>query len=141
MNNSFKSRSGFGGSVSSAPAEQIIDAQSTNRDRSAAGKSGNASRLYFQAEREMKKFGKKGSALQSIRYIGNRTFYKSKGAFWNESLYDPQKHKGLKTIEVGSRDYFELLKQDQRLAKYLSLGNVILQVDQRWYQIEEKSKS
>lgn len=141
MNNSFKSRSGFGGSGSSAPAEQIIDAQSSNRDRSAAGKSGNASRLYYQAEREMKKFGKKGSALQSIRYIGNRTFYKSKGAYWNESLYDPQKHQGLKKIEVGSRDYFDLLKQDQRLAKYLSLGNVILQVDQRWYQIEEKSKS
>lgn len=120
---------------------QIEDAQSSNRDRSAAGKSGNASRLYFQAEREMKKVGKKGSALQSIRYIGNRTFYKSEGAFWNESLYDPQKHKNLKMIEVGSKDYFQLLKQDQRLAKYLSLGNVILQVDQRWYQIQEKSKS
>lgn len=120
---------------------QILDAQSSNRDRSAAGKSGNAARYYLQAEREMKKVGKKGSALQSIRYIGNRTFYKSKGIFWNESLYDPQKHKDLKTIEVGSKDYFKLLDQDQRLAKYLSLGNVILQVDQRWYQIKEQSKS
>lgn len=120
---------------------QILDAQSSNRDRNAAGKSGNASRFYLQAEREMKKVGKKGSALQSIRYIGNRTFYKSKGTFWNESLYDPQKHKDLKMIEVGSKDYFQLLDQDQRLAKYLSLGNVILQVDQRWYQIKEQSKS
>ncbi|MDF1746023.1 MAG: VIT and VWA domain-containing protein [Gimesia sp.] len=120
---------------------EILDAQSSNHDRNAAGKSGNASRYYFQAEREMKKIGKKGSALQSIRYIGNRTFYKSKGIFWNESLYDPSQHKDLKTVEVGSREYFDLLKQDQRLAKYLSLGNVILQVGPQWYQIEEKSKS
>lgn len=132
---------GFGGSLSGGRQEEILDAQSSNRDRNAAGKSGNASRYYFQAEREMKKFGKEGSALQSIRYIGNRTFYKSKGIFWNESLYDPSKHKSVKKIDVGSSEYFELLKQDRRLAKYLSLGNVILQVDQRWYQIQEKSKS
>tara|TARA_R110002111_G_scaffold191869_2_gene258204 strand:- start:16442 stop:18700 length:2259 start_codon:yes stop_codon:yes gene_type:complete len=121
--------------------EQVLDAQSSNRDRYAAGKSGNAARYYEQAEREMKKFNKNGSALQSIRYIGNRTFYKSQGDFWNESLYDPHQHQDLKNIEVGSSEYFELLKQDQRLAKYLALGNVILQIDQRWYQITEKSRS
>jgi len=121
--------------------EQVLDAQSSNRDRYAAGKSGNAARYYEQAEREMKKFNKNGSALQSIRYIGNRTFYKSQGDFWNESLYDPHQHQDLKNIEVGSDEYFELLKQDQRLAKYLALGNVILQIDQRWYQITEKSRS
>ncbi len=121
--------------------EQVLDAQSLNRDRYAAGKSGNAARYYEQAEREMKKFNKNGSALQSIRYIGNRTFYKSQGDYWNESLYDPHQHQDLKNIEVGSNAYFELLKQDQRLAKYLALGNVILQIDQRWYQITEKSRS
>ena len=89
----------------------------------------------------MKKFNKSGSALKTIRYIGNRTFYQSTGPYWNESLYDPLLHKDLKMIEVGSSEYFELLKQDQRLAKYFSLGNVILQIDQRWYQITEKSRS
>ncbi|QDT43997.1 von Willebrand factor type A domain protein [Gimesia alba] len=125
----------------SVQQEKVLDAQSTNRDRYAAGKSGNAARYYDQAEREMKKFNKRGSALKTIRYIGNRTFYKSKGLFWNESLYDPHLHQNLKIIEVGSTEYFELLKQDQRLAKYFSLGNVILQIDQRWYQVTEKSRS
>lgn len=120
---------------------QIHEAQSLNRDRLAAGKSGNAARFYAQAERELRKKDKSGSALQSIRYIGNRTFYQTKGPFWQESIYDPAVHQQLETIEVGSSEYFKLLKQDSRLAKYFSLGNVILQVDQRWYQLVDKTRS
>ena len=92
-----------------------------------------------QLELAFRRDGKKGSPLAVIRYIGSRTFYK-RGKEWQESVFDPATHKKIKTIEVGSDDYFELIKQDSRIAKYLALGDVVVQVKKTWYRFENRRK-
>ncbi|HUG90683.1 MAG TPA: VIT domain-containing protein [Planctomycetaceae bacterium] len=93
---------------------------------------GDAAALYEQAEGELRRAGRDGSALEAMHYIGSRTFFK-RGADWYESTYDPELHKDVKTIEVGSDEYFRLLDQDERIAKYLALENVVVRVKDRWY--------
>ncbi len=83
----------------------------------------------------MKRRGQNGSSLSAIRYIGSKTFYK-RGNDWQESVFDPEKHKQLKTVKVGSDEYFKLLKQDSRLAKYFALGDVVRTVKGKWYRIK-----
>jgi Ca-activated chloride channel family protein len=118
-----------------SPAADKMDAVTAAKNaaelRLQAGKGG-AGYFYEQAEKELKRQGRDGTALEAIRYVGSRTFYKS-GDDWCESDYDPAKVKNLRTVKVGSDEYFKLLDEDARLAKYLAQGNVVLQVKKQWY--------
>ena len=95
----------------------------------------------YDAEMELayRMGGKDGSSLAAVRSIGSRTFYK-RGKEWQEAVYDARKHKKLKTVEIGTKEYFDLLAKDGRLAKFLALGDVVLQIDKIWYRFELKRK-
>ncbi len=83
--------------------------------------------------------GQKGkdrtSSLSTLRYIGSKTFYKS-GEMWYESDYEANKVGDLMTIKVGSDEYIDLLLKNGRIAKYLALGDVVLQINGLWYQFK-----
>ena len=84
---------------------------------------------------------KENASLNVLRYVGSRTFYKS-GESWHESGYAPQTVKNLKTVHVGSDEYIKLLLGDERIAKYLALGDVVLKVKGPWYRcLPRKKKS
>ena len=74
------------------------------------------------------------SSLTVLRYIGTRTFYKS-GSTWYDGAYKPSKQKDVPKVEIGSKQYFELLAKDGRIAKYLALGDVVLRTKGKWYHI------
>ena len=126
----------------STPAADPRDrAASVELSKQAAGARQNLSRgyadgFYLRAEEEMRRAGRGGSALEAIHYIGSRTFLK-RGDDWYESTYDSEKHGELQNVEVGSEEYFKLLDQDERLAKYLALGQVVVRVKDRWYRFTE----
>lgn len=88
------------------------------------------------AEQERRARGEKGSAMRVMRYIGTKTFYQA-GGVWYESRFDPEKHKDLKEIKIGSDAYFELLRKHEGIAKYLALGQVILEYGGVWYEIKK----
>jgi Ca-activated chloride channel family protein len=119
-------------------AFEASKAQSESRQR--AGKSGNAAALYEQAQLALQAEGRDGAqALANVRYIGSRTFYQ-RGAQWEQSNYDRERDKKIKDVEVGSEEYFKLIKEDPRLAKYLALGDVVMQVKDRWYRVQQRKK-
>ncbi|MDA1017255.1 MAG: VIT and VWA domain-containing protein [Planctomycetota bacterium] len=89
-----------------------------------------------QLESELKKAGIEGSSLGVVRYIGSKTFYK-RGDEWQDSVYDKAKDK-VTDVEIGSDDYFKLLKEDGRVAKYLALGDVVVKVKSKWYHFVTK---
>ena len=105
-----------------------------SRARRQGQASGGASALYEYAEREMKKKGREGSSLAAIRYIGSRTFYNAANV-WYEGGFDPDKHKTLRKVKVGSDDYMDMLSKNPRIAQYLALGNVIVNDRGTWTQI------
>ncbi len=129
--------------AASAPAADTTQRANQVREAKAASEArrdtdrGAAGRFYDQAEMALKAAGKDGSALSAIRYIGARTFYKS-GNDWYDSRYDSEKvaEKDIKRIKVRSDEYFKLLGQDVRLAQYLALGNVVVQIGRDWYRVE-----
>ena len=84
--------------------------------------------------------GKSDSSLTALRYVGSKTFYK-RGSEWHDSAYKPAKDKDVKTVEIGSDEYFKLLKQDGRIAKFFALGDVVVQVGKSWYRFEARKKS
>ena len=92
------------------------------------------------AEDAYRTAGKDGSALTALRYIGSKTFYK-RGKEWHDSSYNPTTHKNVKTVEIGSDEYFKLLKQDTRIAKFFALGDVVVQIGKSWYRFEPRKKS
>ena len=95
--------------------------------------------LEAQADAYLARDGKQQSSLQVMRYIGSRTFYQA-GTEWQDSIYDPAKHKQVQDVEVGSDEYFKLLKEDARLAKYLALGDVVVPVKGQWYRFVQKQQ-
>jgi Ca-activated chloride channel family protein len=81
----------------------------------------------------------KPASLTVMRYIGTKTFYKS-GESWFESDFQRDKHKVAKTIQVGSDEYVDLLLKHAGLAKFLALGDLVIQIDGTWYRFEEAKK-
>ena len=51
---------------------------------------------------------------------------------------DPQRDQYLTTIDVGSDEYVDILNRDGRAAKYLTLGDVVIQLNNRWLRITSK---
>jgi hypothetical protein len=116
-------------------ANQVREAKVQADARRAADR-GQAGGLYLQAEKALETAGQKKSALDAMRYVGARTFYKS-GTLWYDSRYDASQvdENAIRTVKARSDEYFRLLKQEPRIAQYLSLGDVVLQVGQQWYRI------
>jgi hypothetical protein len=98
---------------------------------------GQAGAFYEQADRELARQGRSGSSLQQMRYVASRTFYNS-GNTWYEGTYEPTKHeKQVQRVKLRSNDYFKLINDDTRVAQYLALGNVVVNIKGQWYQFEE----
>ena len=116
-------------------ANQVREAKVQADARRAADR-GQAGGLYLQAEKALETAGQKKSALDAMRYVGARTFYKS-STLWYDSRYDASQvdENAIRTVKARSDEYFRLLKQEPRIAQYLSLGDVVLQVGQQWYRI------
>ncbi len=119
-------------------ADQVRDAKFAAESRRENDR-GSAGAMYNQAEKALNASGKDGSALGAIRYIGARTFYKA-GDDWYDSRYDGDQvaKDKIHHVKVRSDEYFSLLAQDARLAQYLALGNVVVQVGRDWYRFESE---
>ncbi len=116
---------GFGGSAPSAPAGQVPEALQGQIPGSP----------YYLPQ------GTLQQALQRIRNIGERTFYR-KGNQWIDSRYKPDEKLPLIQISAYSDAYFELLRRQPKLRPYLSLGEeIILRLERAVIQISLKGKT
>lgn len=80
------------------------------------------------------------SKAATIKIAHDKTFY-LKGGVWTDSAYEPAKG-ALTTIEFGSSKYFDLVRANPGLARYLSVGaNVIVVFDGRAYRIVAPPRS
>ena len=63
--------------------------------------------------------------LDSVRYVGNKTFYRIQGRW-----VDGEFREGMKTVRVTflSDEYFQLLQKQPELKPFLSLGERVLVV-------------
>ncbi len=136
------------GAAESAPADlatpeqrqaDVDAAKKMAYGRRALDRSGGALALDEAAEAEFQSGGRNESGLTQMRYIGTDTFYCSKGT-WYQSSFDAKKAKDIKKIEVGSKEYLELLLKKEGLAKFLALGEVVLEIDGEWVQFVEPAK-
>ncbi len=80
-------------------------------------------------------------AAQRVRHIGDRTFYQ-KGTQWIDSRYKPDEQLPVLQIAPYSDAYFELLRRQPKLQRYLALGEeVILRLEKAVVQITPSGKS
>ncbi|MBA3315731.1 MAG: VWA domain-containing protein [Planctomycetaceae bacterium] len=121
--------------------EQVVGAKELSLARGNALKSGNAADFYRQAgqalneyEEDLSETKRLHDALQSVRYIGSRTFY-NRGGQWQESTFKPETDKPRRQIKQGSQEYVDLLDRDVKLAKYFALGNAVLEIDGEWVEV------
>jgi Ca-activated chloride channel family protein len=74
--------------------------------------------------------------LQDVKYVGDKTFYKRQDGYWVDSKYKEEMK--IKEIKYLSKEYFELIKKNSKLAKYFGIGkNVIVVYDGECYRIKE----
>jgi len=73
--------------------------------------------------------------MQRMRIIGSKNFYNT-GGVWTDSVYDPEKQKDVKVMKAGSEEYIKLVGEKPGLAKYLSLGTVLVVYQGQAYRIE-----
>jgi Ca-activated chloride channel homolog len=119
-------------------AKELAGSRTASSRSGGAAAFGDAADRYID-EKARQNGGRGRSSLQALRYIGSRSFYNF-GGVWYEGTYDVENQKDLKKIEVGSDDYFALLKKDGRVAKYLALGDVVVRVGKTWYHIASPEK-
>lgn len=97
---------------------------------------GTAAALYDRAEQVLKNAGaERKSALEQIRYIGSRTFYRN-GQTWYDSDYDDKAAKP-REVQFRSDEYFDLLAKHADLAQYLALGDVMVEHAGQWYHFQK----
>jgi len=120
-----------------APAPGLVlDAKRENDFRRKASGNAGASAAYDKAaDEELALSGQKKSSLEVLRNIGSKTFYNRADGCWYESSYDGMKDGEAKNITVGTDEYFALLKEDARVAKYLALGDLVFNVKGKWYRV------
>ncbi|MDA7979922.1 MAG: VIT and VWA domain-containing protein [Pirellulales bacterium] len=128
-----------GGLAGGGGRSRVATAKNAADDKRFMEQSGGASSFYGRAEREMRKYGQQGSALEAVRYVGSLTFYRAQNR-WFDSRYEPADVKDVESVEVRSRKFFDLLEQHGSIAKYLSLGNVTLKVNGRWYKFVDSAQ-
>jgi Ca-activated chloride channel family protein len=105
-----------------------------NRAKELADGRGAAGGRDDYSDEKAREAGRK-TALEVMRAIGARTFYKA-GDAWYESGFDPEKHKQVKSIRIGSDEYFKFFNENEAAAKYLALGKVTFQFDGTWVRAE-----
>ncbi|HUG93138.1 MAG TPA: VIT and VWA domain-containing protein [Planctomycetaceae bacterium] len=114
-------------------------AQAVNRRRLVS--QGNLGNYYVQAAEGLGQEGRGDvQALSAVRYVGNRTFYNA-GDVWYDSRFDTGRQHELQQVEVGSAEYVALVNGDPRCAKYLAQGDVVVELDGRWYQFQQRRGS
>jgi Ca-activated chloride channel family protein len=74
--------------------------------------------------------------MMRMRIVGSKNFY-NQGGVWTDSVFDPEKHKEIKALRVGSDEYVKLLEEKPGLAKFLSLGNVVVIYQGKAYKVTE----
>lgn len=75
------------------------------------------------------------TVLEVMRAIGTRTFYKA-GDAWYESSFDPEKHKSVRVLRIGSDEYYRFFNENEGAAKFLALGKVTFPFDGAWIRAE-----
>jgi hypothetical protein len=79
--------------------------------------------------------------LNDIKSMDDKTFY-LRGGYWVDGAYDSSKSPKAKEITFGSKEYFELLKNNPGISKYLSVGRqVILMYKGQSYKISFKQEA
>jgi Ca-activated chloride channel family protein len=73
--------------------------------------------------------------MEKLRMIGNKSFYQAAGV-WTDSTYDPETHKDVISIKAGSDEYMKLVEEKPGIAKYLSLGSVLVIYQGKVYRVE-----
>lgn len=116
-------------------ADSVQRLWSQNSYRRKNKQSGNWSAAYGQAQEELSKAGKNINVMNQIRYVGSRAFYNSSNT-WYEGGFDPARHKNVQKVKVGSEQYVKLIQASPRSAKYLQLGNAVLNIKGQWYCVE-----
>jgi hypothetical protein len=77
----------------------------------------------------------KDTASGAVKVIGEKTFYLVNG-FWVDSNFEKMKDPKPEEIEFGSQKYFDLVKADSAISKYLGAGpQVILIFKDKCYKI------
>ncbi|HEY9788020.1 MAG TPA: VIT domain-containing protein [Candidatus Obscuribacterales bacterium] len=85
--------------------------------------------------------GSKDNAAQGIKAVEDKTFYFRDG-FWTDSAYVIGHAPAPKLIEFGTSQYFELVRSQPGLARYLSVGaNVIIMFKGQCYKIVAPAKT
>lgn len=119
----------------------VQNAWQQSRNRRSRVSSGNAAALYTQVADGLQQENRGGTqALAAVRYIGNRTFYNSRGV-WYDSRYDATQARKVRRVRVGSEEYLNLLGKQPTLAKQMAQGNVVIQVKGGWYQFHEEDEA
>jgi Ca-activated chloride channel family protein len=131
------------GDMAAAPerekAEMVRDAQLQNNARRELSYKGNAGAFYDQADEVLARQGRNQSSMNQMRYVAARTFYKS-GKTWFEGTYDAKKDdKNVQNVKVRSDEYFRVLNSDTRVAQFLALGDVVVNVKGQWYRFEDET--
>ncbi|MEX0703754.1 MAG: hypothetical protein WD069_16775, partial [Planctomycetales bacterium] len=130
---------GGGGLAPGEPQAESVRAAKDFADGRRANEKGKANDLDRAADDAFREAGRGESSLAALRYIGSKTFY-NRADEWYEGEFDPEKDKDVKTVEVGSDEYFKLVRENKGLAKYLALENVTVRVGKDWYRFESRRK-
>jgi Ca-activated chloride channel homolog len=74
--------------------------------------------------------------MERMRIIGSKNFY-NEGGVWTDSTFDAAKHKDFVDVKIGSDEYVKLVEAKPGLAKFLSLGRVIVIYQGKTYRTQE----
>lgn len=74
--------------------------------------------------------------MEKMRIIASKNFY-NEGGVWTDSTFDPEKHKEFVDLKIRSDDFVKIVDAKPGLAKYLSLGRVIVVYQGKVYRTQE----
>ena len=112
----------------------VTNAWQQSRNRRNLAKNGAVAGYYTQVADALKQEGRAGTqAMAAVRYVNNRTFYNS-GNVWYDSRFDVSKQGKVQNVTIGSTEYVKLLNDNPKLSKYMSQGEVVVELKGQWYQ-------
>ncbi len=109
---------------------QVLDASSIAREIKAEGETGQKAVISAKAAGKLKSSNvlladKDGLRSGITQMVGEKTFVLN-GMTWIDSGYNERTSPKPKSIEFGSQAYFDLLKAEPGLSKYLAVGKQII---------------
>ncbi|MCE9582671.1 MAG: VIT and VWA domain-containing protein [Planctomycetes bacterium] len=119
-----KEQGGAFGAPSAPAAEAAKDLRDGEKAFDAYGAAG---RVTGESEEQV---------MLKMRIIASKSFY-NVGGLWTDSVYDPEKNKDVVTLKIGGDDYMKLIDEKPGIAKYLSLGKVMVVYQGKTYRTEE----